>query len=1185
MCDENVMLRRKRIDRLLFNSKCLCKDYTRDTILIPWLKTANSILEAFDDEVVRLLETYPCINLLPCFDGRRHIGFKVVVNGNVLWKNISGHDTCKRHSARVLKIKDQTNDKEQHYESKYLPIPIGSRLAIALKQVSSCKLENMMMMIKDGQYKCHLLNVMKCNSKEFVPCPICMMDDYCQDPLCAYWLDDVLYYVPQLMVTDNRKPHVSPKTGLLCWYIQNKKYEEGSNMQCNPLETLMPLKNVFKLARDELYNTSVYTFGRALVKLIENIVGPMNTFIDFSTTTTTKTSINGRDLSLNALNNVNDDAECTDIEEEEEGEGEEKEEEEKEEEKKEKEKDDQQKESKIVVKTKERARNKYLCKRCNFIRHIRGTIKALEDKIRKGNVDSAISKQRKFKTTEMSSQDHTTVDGGGGGGGGFQASCTSHDVRISKAVIQSGYVSSQERHRRICEHTPINYMLPVLAAVKLVSFTLKSHHHQSLLSSQLGNMCLACTTEGKNAGRNLVFVQGVTITSRGQCLRDSTSLYKLFKFVSRQLMQHKDNKDKEATTIELDSCLCNENDKITIVCSDGKLCNFEGKWPRLDVIVTLIVCKFGISLDFYLDPHVKVGYMGSMPDIMCDPVTGMTSMTRLWLDKYYSQYYGKMYSPLSCLSRLLSIIAGAIPFVQFSNAPKIILAATANRHNTGYPSRHKKQMCVMGATSLCYAQKGIISTRYLDSTSPVQNVFVAYASVGGNNIEDGLIMCKSAVERGLGMTSSHSTASFMCTIADPNMPMGIQILNSESVNVVDKDTKKRWHMSLNEFSQKQRNIKLVQNMSIVQLTNCNSVKSFSYKFMFIHSSSENCKTIVYKNPYPVDENLNVEYLVGITAASSGSRVFASTFDVDAGDAGDAGGDDGDAGGDDGDDDVEDGEDANTKSTTKNKLNMTQCILTLFLEKTSYTVLGDKFSNRHGQKTTVNYLCPQEDMPFFMDVTGQLPYNPDVLINISALKRLTLGADFEGAFGMLSLQQNSVDDAAADTTLSGTIPLGNDFLAMSETRRAKLVNELLKVGVEKKFLGIPLCCGKTGRVMGNADILCVAYEKYIQTSNKVYYCSNEETSNNKQPHTGQAVKSKGRLGCNAGGQMETAVRMQHGEGSFLARSLYDQNELHYEKNERGEMNVRETAKRVFEVFEIADTSVCTTTCVKNKKSKR
>jgi RNA polymerase Rpb2, domain 6 len=1125
--------------RVSFHSSCTCKPFTRSTILYPWLATARSILDVFDYELERLLLTYACIEVQYMQTVENHFGFAVCINTVEFADTIYTHSQCNRHSAKRKSVGPQQEANkipkpklQERYKSQFLPVPIGTRLYEALKEVHCGKQHHSQRNSSENNNNTgfpeqqHLqrhsltisLEVIMQQWSVYTACPICMLDDYCLEPLGGYWMDDILYYVPQLLVTDNRKPHISPSTGQLCWYIENVKYEEevdcGGEIQGstgrNPVQSLVPLKSLFQLARDELLNASVYTFGRALVKLIENILGPLYAIVKKSAhygqhlqgseecTPTNciiaschiSTATSDGDTELNADtydlpfvkvgNSVHSNVTTN--------------------------------EQIYAASTKERTTQRIKCYMCMFVAHISAGFRALDKKLRKGNVDSAISKQRVFKTTELSSQDNMTMDSS-------LTSC-SQDVNISKIMTTSGYVSKQERHRKVSEHTPINYMNIILALVKLVSFSVNTSHHQTLLMSQLGNVCIASTTEGKNAGRNLVFVQGVRISNRTQSVRDSSILF-------AHLLRAK--ADLIASGCGHDPYFQDNECSALVVGADGLHHHIQGKWPRLDKIILLVIWKHNVSLDFYLDFTSGVAFMAAMPDILLDPVTKLSSMTRMWLSKYYDFAYGNLFSAHCKLTKLLSVTASQIPFLQHSNAPKIILSVTANRHNAGYPSKHIFQLAQMGATCLLYPQKSVICRHLNDSISPVLNLFLAYASVDGNNIEDGLIMCKSGAERGLGMTTSHSTVTFLCTSSDLEKHVDVKI----RPRVEDSPT----------YSTSQchglggRGIRLQNNMPFLELSNCSTCKSFGYKYMFVHSNSQTCKIVVYNNPYALDAS-GYEYLVNVS--------------------------------------VEHQSKLGPKSN--------QTVVVLYLETVSYTLLGDKYSNRHGQKTTVNWLCSQESMPFFMDASGRLPPNPDILVNFSSQKRLTIGADLEGMLGTSSCAAgtNVCENTGGESSMEPGLtlhreyfrrfpPFGNGFMATSAEERSSLVKSLIQVGVAERFVGIPLCCGKTGTVLGNADVLCVSYEKYQQTSSKVYYCSTDETANNKQPQTAQAVKSKGRLGRNGAGQMEQATFFKHGDGSHFRRSLYDQSEIGYEHE--NVLHMREQTQRVIEVMDLCDIPVC------------
>ena len=106
----------------------------------------------------------------------------------------------------------------------------------------------------------------------------------------------------------------------------------------------------------------------------------------------------------------------------------------------------------------------------------------------------------------------------------------------------------------------------------------------------------------------------------------------------------------------------------------------------------------------------------------------------------------------------LSIFEATMPFMQHNPAPRNVLASQQGKQGAGLYTAPFRSRIDTAAMVLNYPQAPIVSTRYEDVNSQIRhpggvNTVVAIMTYTGFNMEDGVIINRTAVERGLfGMT-------------------------------------------------------------------------------------------------------------------------------------------------------------------------------------------------------------------------------------------------------------------------------------------------------------------------------------------------------------------------------------------------------------------------------------------------
>lgn len=113
-------------------------------------------------------------------------------------------------------------------------------------------------------------------------------------------------------------------------------------------------------------------------------------------------------------------------------------------------------------------------------------------------------------------------------------------------------------------------------------------------------------------------------------------------------------------------------------------------------------------------------------------------------------------------SSILSFVAQAVPFAQHNQAPRNVLSCAQSKQGIGvYASNFRERMDKM-AYVLHHPQRALVSTRgmrhlHSDEMPYGENVIVAVQSYTGYNIDDAIIVNRTAVQRGLLNVTHYQT--------------------------------------------------------------------------------------------------------------------------------------------------------------------------------------------------------------------------------------------------------------------------------------------------------------------------------------------------------------------------------------------------------------------------------------------
>ncbi|RWS24104.1 hypothetical protein B4U80_13270 [Leptotrombidium deliense] len=182
------------------------------------------------------------------------------------------------------------------------------------------------------------------------------------------------------------------------------------------------------------------------------------------------------------------------------------------------------------------------------------------------------------------------------------------------------------------------------------------------------------------------------------------------------------------------------------------------------------------------------------------------------------------------------------------------------------------------------------------------------------------------------------------------------------------------------------------------------------------------------------------------------------------------------------------------------------------------IQGDKFSTIEGQKATVINLTRPEDMPFVMD-----PRIPaiDVLMNVSATKRHT--------YGMFVSSLIRAAKCAKPEKFDLTLLMGDESIGHHTNDR---IAQMLK---DAEFMmQKTICDGRTGEIMGEADIFLCSFIKYNQEPVRVAYYAPDGEYVQRSIHGDVFNKGRNRIGATKSSQFDKVMMINQGTNLDIGR---------------------------------------------------
>ncbi len=183
------------------------------------------------------------------------------------------------------------------------------------------------------------------------------------------------------------------------------------------------------------------------------------------------------------------------------------------------------------------------------------------------------------------------------------------------------------------------------------------------------------------------------------------------------------------------------------------------------------------------------------------------------------------------------------------------------------------------------------------------------------------------------------------------------------------------------------------------------------------------------------------------------------------------------------------------------------------------MIGDKFSNRHGQKGTLGISLTQKDMPYTED-----GITPDLILNPHAIpSRMTISQLIECMASKIG-------------ALEGKFVDGTPFSDYNVKELPKLLGKLgySKFGTETMY------CGITGKKMKAKIFIGPTY--YIRLKHMVLDKVHARSQGPRQALTRQPLEGRSRDGGLKIGEMEKDAMVAHGCGQFLKERMMETSDI-------------------------------------------
>lgn len=280
-------------------------------------------------------------------------------------------------------------------------------------------------------------------------------------------------------------------------------------------------------------------------------------------------------------------------------------------------------------------------------------------------------------------------------------------------------------------------MQSVFGVTKKVAYMSKEVECKEINRRDFGLIAVPDTTDSKNCGLMCQLVPGVTISNRLTCRTNIAEL-----FANTHASSSADGAEGAAGR------------DAVLVDAYCRLWKLSGCTPESILATVLSLVNRGIHFDFNMDMDKMVGYVFSFHGALVYYGTGMTAETRQWIETHFPDHFrGED-------MKILSYSCFPIPFVNHTNNSKIVGSSKSRQQEIDYPFDPEVAPIYSQPvkTYLNYPNRALNNKFDVGS---IQNVVVSICCLGAHNVEEGILINKEAVERGLFSTSEYKRIPFI----------------------------------------------------------------------------------------------------------------------------------------------------------------------------------------------------------------------------------------------------------------------------------------------------------------------------------------------------------------------------------------------------------------------------------------